>query len=100
MEKKYMNENKKMVEHGPKGLKRIPIGISDYRKLKTGDYYIVDKSLLIKEFLDSGAEVTLVTRPRRFGKTLNMSMMAEFFDITKDKGYLQGYGDHGYRICS
>ena len=79
-----MNENKKMVEHGPKGLKRIPIGISDYRKLKTGDYYIVDKSLLIKEFLDSGAEVTLVTRPRRFGKTLNMSMMAEFFDITKD----------------
>ena len=52
MEKKYMNENKKMVEHGPKGLKRIPIGISDYRKLKTGDYYIVDKSLLIKEFLD------------------------------------------------
>ena len=84
MEKKYMNENKKMVEHGPKGLKRIPIGISDYRKLKTGDYYIVDKSLLIKEFLDSGAEVTLVTRPRRFGKTLNMSMMAEFFDITKD----------------
>lgn len=79
-----MNENKKMVEHGPIGLKRIPIGISDYRKLKTGDYYIVDKSLLIKEFLDSGAEVTLVTRPRRFGKTLNMSMMAEFFDNTKD----------------
>ncbi|MFR0759813.1 MAG: AAA family ATPase [[Clostridium] innocuum] len=79
-----MNENKKIVEHGPTGLKRIPIGISDYRKLKTGDYYIVDKSLLIKEFLDSGAEVTLVTRPRRFGKTLNMSMMAEFFDITKD----------------
>ena len=61
-----MNENKKIVEHGPTGLKRIPIGISDYRKLKTGDYYIVDKSLLIKEFLDSACVVTLITRPRRF----------------------------------
>ena len=65
-------------------MKKIPIGISDYRELKTNNYYPVDKSMIIKEFLDSSAKVTLITRPRRFGKTLNMSMMAEFFDITKD----------------
>ena len=47
-------------------------------------YYTVDKTLLIKEFLERGNEVTLITRPRRFGKTINMSMMSEFFDITKD----------------
>lgn len=44
----------------------------------------VDKTLMIKEFLDRGSDVTLITRPRRFGKTINMSMMVEFFDITKD----------------
>ena len=52
--------------------------------MKTEKYYVVDKSLMIKEFLDSGAKVTLITRPRRFGKTLNMSMLAEFFDLSKD----------------
>ncbi|WP_296878610.1 AAA family ATPase, partial [Thomasclavelia sp.] len=65
-------------------MKKIPIGISNYRKLKEDNYYNIDKSLMIEEFLSTGAQVTLVTRPRRFGKTLNMSMMAEFFDITKD----------------
>lgn len=69
-------------------MKSIPIGIKDYSKMKNEDYYIVDKTLLIKEFLDRKAEVTIITRPRRFGKTLNMSMMAEFFDITKDSSEL------------
>ena len=64
--------------------KALPIGIKNYRKLKEDDYYHIDKSLIIKEFLERKTEVTLITRPRRFGKTLNMSMMAEFFDITKD----------------
>lgn len=64
--------------------KKIPVGISNYRELKTENYYVIDKSMMIKEFLDSGAKVTLVTRPRRFGKTLNMSMMAEYFDCTKE----------------
>lgn len=64
--------------------KAIPIGISDYRKLKENEYYTVDKSMMIADFLRRKNEVTLITRPRRFGKTLNMSMMAEFFDITKD----------------
>ena len=52
-------------------------------RLVEGNYYFVDKTLMIKEFLDRGTDVTLITRPRRFGKTINMSMMAEFFDITK-----------------
>ncbi|MFR1599380.1 MAG: AAA family ATPase, partial [Coprobacillus cateniformis] len=64
--------------------KTIGIGIQDYRKLIENNHYYVDKTLLIKDFLDDGCEVTLITRPRRFGKTLNISMMAEFFDITKD----------------
>ena len=65
--------------------KELPIGISDYREVKEHQkYYVVDKSKMIKDFLQLGAKVTLITRPRRFGKTLNMSMMAEFFDVTKD----------------
>lgn len=65
--------------------KDIPIEISNYRTLKERQLYHVDKTLMIKEFLDDrGTWITLITRPRRFGKTLNMSMMAEFFDITKD----------------
>ena len=64
--------------------KELPIGISDYRKIKEEGYYVVDKTKLIEEFLRSKSGVTLITRPRRFGKTLNMSMLYEFLDITKD----------------
>ena len=64
--------------------KRIPIGLKSYDKLKKGNYYVVDKTMMICDFLARGNEVTLITRPRRFGKTINMSMMAEFFDVTKD----------------
>ncbi|MCD7892273.1 MAG: AAA family ATPase [Erysipelotrichaceae bacterium] len=72
--------------------KDLPIGITDYRKLKERNLYHVDKTLMIKELLeDKGTLVTLITRPRRFGKTLNMSMISEFFDITKDsKEIFQG----------
>ena len=52
--------------------------------LRKEDYYFVDKSMMIQEFLRRKSIVTLITRPRRFGKTINMSMMAEFFDVTKD----------------
>lgn len=64
--------------------KALPIGVMDYRELKEQNYYSVDKSLIIQDFLKRKSKVTLVTRPRRFGKTLNMSMMYEFFDITKE----------------
>ena len=65
--------------------KELPIGISNYHEVKEHHkYYVVDKSKMIEDFLKSGSKVTLITRPRRFGKTLNMSMLNEFFDITKD----------------
>ena len=65
-------------------MKKIPTGIKSFRKLREENYYFVDKTRMIKYFLDRDSEVTLVTRPRRFGKTINMSMLSEFFDITKD----------------
>ncbi len=60
--------------------KSLPIGIDNFETLITENYYFVDKSLLIKELLDARAAVTLIPRPRRFGKTLNMSMMRYFFE--------------------
>ena len=56
--------------------KAIPLGIVDYAELQTSGYYVVDKSLMIQEYLTRKNKVTLITRPRRFGKTLNMSMMS------------------------
>jgi len=63
---------------------RVPIGISDFEKIRTGDYYFVDKSMFIADILRSGAEVTLLPRPRRFGKTLNLSMLRHFLDMDRD----------------
>jgi len=65
-------------------MKRLPVGVTNFKKIIEGDYYYVDKTDLIRAILDSGAEVTLFTRPRRFGKTLNMSMLAHFFDCRSD----------------
>ena len=62
----------------------LPIGITNFRELREEHYYFVDKTLMIQDFLERKSKVTLITRPRRFGKTLNMSMLSEFFDITKD----------------
>ena len=57
----------------------LPIGPSDFKKIIDGNFDFVDKSLLIKDLLEDDAEVILITRPRRFGKTLNMSMLRYFF---------------------
>ena len=66
--------------------KRIQIGTSDFKDLIEGNNYFVDKSLLIKEFIENGAKIILTPRPRRFGKTLNLSMLKYFFDIrTKEE---------------
>ena len=63
----------------------IPVGVSDFEKIRKNGYYYVDKTGLISEILrEEPTEVTLVTRPRRFGKTLGMSMLENFFDIRKD----------------
>lgn len=61
--------------------KKLPIGIDNFEKIRENDYYYVDKTGMIKNLLMSGAEVTLFTRPRRFGKSLNMSMLKSFFSI-------------------
>lgn len=61
----------------------LPIGISDYRKA-SGEYYYVDKTLLIRDFIDERPQVSLFTRPRRFGKTLNMDMLRVFFEKTQE----------------
>jgi len=67
----------------------IPVGTSDFAEIRRENYYFVDKSAMIEELLDvRGTKVTLITRPWRFGKTLGMSMLAEFFDIQKDSGAL------------
>ena len=69
--------------------KIIPIGISDFKEFFDYNYYYVDKSLLIKDILDNRSKVTLLTRPRRFGKTLNLSMIKYFFEKTQeDNRYL------------
>ena len=64
---------------------KLSVGVSDFEKIRSDGYYYIDKSGWIKGLLKSGAEVTLLTRPRRFGKTLGMSMLANFFDITKEE---------------
>lgn len=61
----------------------LPIGISDYR-LASSEYYYVDKTMMIKEFIDERPMVSLFTRPRRFGKTLNMDMLRTFFEKTDE----------------
>ena len=62
--------------------KPLPIGTDDFRKLVTSGYYYVDKTIFVKELLDKKGEVNLFTRPRRFGKTLNLSMIRYFFEDT------------------
>ena len=68
-------------------MKQLPIGISDFKKIREEEFYYIDKTLLIKEFIQS-SESSLILRPRRFGKTLNLSMMKHFFDIRSDNKHL------------
>ena len=62
-------------------MKKIPIGVDDFKKIITDNYFYIDKTKFIEEIFNDGAEVKLFTRPRRFGKTLNMSMLKNFFDV-------------------
>ncbi|MDO5407046.1 MAG: AAA family ATPase [Eubacteriales bacterium] len=71
--------------------KRLPIGNDDFGEIRRNGAYYVDKSLMIRDFLEFHDKVALISRPRRFGKTLNMTMIREFFDITKDsRGIFEG----------
>ena len=70
--------------------KKLPIGMDGFEKIRTNDFYYVDKTLFIKELLQNWGEVNLFTRPRRFGKSLNMSMLKNFFEIGMDPAWFEG----------
>ena len=70
--------------------KKMPIGIDDFEKIRREDFYFVDKTGMIKELLDNWGEVNLFVRPRRFGKSINMSMLQRFFEIGTDKSLFDG----------
>ena len=69
---------------------KLPIGIDGFEKIRTNDFYYVDKTLFIKELLQNWGEVNLFTRPRRFGMTLNMSMLKCFFEVGTDPAMFEG----------
>lgn len=71
------------------GLK-LPVGIDSFEKIRKNGYYYVDKTKLIEQLVENGSEVTLFTRPRRFGKTLNMSMLRSFFETDADASLFDG----------
>ena len=72
------------------GLKKLPVGIESFEKLRQQGFYYVDKTALIRDLLQKWGEVNLFTRPRRFGKSLNMSMLKAFFEIGCDPGLFEG----------
>lgn len=71
-------------------MKRLPIGIEDFEKIRQEDYYYVDKTGMIGDIIRNGAEATLFTRPRRFGKSLNMSMLEQFFSLNGKPELFEG----------
>ena len=75
---------------GGSGKKKLPVGIENFEKIRTDGFYYVDKTGLIRDLLYRWGEVNLFTRPRRFGKSLNMSMLRAFFEIGCDKTLFDG----------
>jgi len=69
---------------------KLPVGIEDFREIRCAGFYYVDKTKLIEQLLDNWGKVNLFTRPRRFGKTLNMSMLHRFFEIGADQSLFDG----------
>ncbi len=74
-------------EAGMKKTKKLPVGISDFKDVVTGNYLYVDKTLFIKDIIDRGDKILLIPRPRRFGKTLNISMLKYFYDCCPQTGF-------------
>ena len=70
--------------------KRLPLGVENFELIMNDNYYYVDKTELISELIRNGGMVNLFTRPRRFGKTLNMSMLEHFFSIERDQSIFEG----------
>ena len=67
-------------------MKKLPVGVSLFKNMVTGGYYYVDKTLFINEVMDKVDKILLIPRPRRFGKTLNLSMLKYFYDCCADEG--------------
>lgn len=70
---------------------KLPVGIDSFEKIRKNRFYYIDKTKLIEQLVETGGEVTLFTRPRRFGKTLNMSMLRSFFEIGADTSLFDDY---------
>ncbi|MCD8004785.1 MAG: AAA family ATPase, partial [Oscillospiraceae bacterium] len=75
---------------GTERKKKLPVGIEDFAKLRTEGFYYIDKTGMIRDLLNAWGEVNLFTRPRRFGKSLNMSMLKSFFEIGCDRTLFDG----------
>ncbi len=73
-----------------KGTKKLPVGVEDFKEIRTGDYYYVDKTGLVAELIERRGKVNLFTRPRRFGKSLNISMLQYFFEYGCDPMLFNG----------
>lgn len=79
---------------------KLPVGIEDFREIRQQGFYYIDKTKLIEQLLDNWGKVNLFTRPRRFGKTLNMSMLRFFFEVGADKMLFDGlYISHNKQFC-
>ena len=80
---------------------KLPVGIENFEEIRTDGYYYIDKTKLIEQLLDNQGKVNLFTRPRRFGKTLNMSMLKYFFEIGTDRSLFDGlHISSNEKICS
>jgi len=71
-------------------MKKLPIGVNDFSEMIEEGYYFVDKTMLIKDVIDLPGKIKLITRPRRFGKTLNMNMIKRFFSREEKKDLFEG----------
>lgn len=79
---------------------KLPVGIDNFEKIRKEEFYYIDKTKLIEQLLTNWGEVNLFTRPRRYGKTLNMSMLKSFFDIGTDKSVFEGlYISNNAKFC-
>ena len=82
------------------GIKKLPIGIEKFEKIRRDGFYYVDKTKLIEKLMENWGEANLFTRPRRFGKSLNMSMLKSFFEVGSDKHLFDGlYISRNQKLC-
>ena len=83
-----------------RGMKKLPVGFENFEEIRKLDCYYVDKTKLVEQLLENWSKVNLFTRPRRFGKTLNMSMLKSFFEIGTDVKLFDGlYISHNKELC-